>query len=244
MITIISHWFNEELLAPLFFKHYSYIDKIIILLDKGTNDKTREICSEYFNVIVKEMESCGNDDVKITGNKNKEIPNISNGWIYVVDADEFIFPEGFENVETFLSRQTTDVVNVLNFHVYRHVTEKDIDYNKEVIPQRIHARDADCFLKPSVFRASRNIQVGIGCHYLPHRHTFSFSKERYIGVHWKTADMELCVRRRLSNKERMSRANKRRNYSWHEYDITEDKIIQDLKNSENLPILELLVKKG
>ena len=41
MITLITAWYNEEFLGPLFWEHYyDQINKIIVLLDEDTDDKT------------------------------------------------------------------------------------------------------------------------------------------------------------------------------------------------------------
>lgn len=244
-IFVISHWYNEELLAPLFLKHYAFADEIHILLDIDTNDNTREILSRQSNIVIDNAYCGGFDDAEKTKNLNRAISNVKEGWIYVVDADEFIFPENFEDVQTFLGRQTADVVKCINFHVYRHSTEKDIDYEKEVIPQRIHALNGgrefrNWFIKPSVFRASAGVVLTIGNHsYLGE---YTCSTERYIGAHWKLADMEIAIRRRLSNKERMSFENKRKGYSNHEFHITKERIEQLLAKNSNLPILSFLVQ--
>ena len=47
MITVISAWYNEEFLASLFLKHYSFADKIVILLDESTNDHTVEMINLF-----------------------------------------------------------------------------------------------------------------------------------------------------------------------------------------------------
>ena len=39
MLTIVTTWYNERLLAPLFLKHYAGY-RIIVMLDSDTNDGT------------------------------------------------------------------------------------------------------------------------------------------------------------------------------------------------------------
>lgn len=244
-ITVISQWYNEELLAPLFFRHYGYADESRILLETDTNDSTREICAKYPNVTIEDIHHPdGINNVERAKKINLAIQNVKEGWIYVVDADEFIFPEGHEDPRLFLSRQTSDVVMALNFHVYRHLTEKDVDYNSEVIPQRVHAREGrnfkDQFIKPSVFRASAGIALTVGNHNYVGEH--SLSRERYIGAHWKQADREICIRRRLSNRERRSAADRKRGYGNHDYHITRERLEEMLKKNSNLPELKYLIK--
>src|SRR3990170_1394333 len=169
-ITVITHWYNEELLAPLFFNHYKYCDEVRILLDTDTNDLTKHMGNGYSNVIFQDVH-CPDamDNIQMLDNINQAILEVKDGWIYMVDADEFIFPEYYEDPQTFLARQTADIVNCLYFHVYRHSTESDIDYSCAPIPQRTHALEGgpehkNWFMKPSVFRASAKVQLTIGNH--------------------------------------------------------------------------------
>jgi len=244
-ITIISQWYNEELLAPLFFNHYAYCDEIHILLDPDTNDRTREIASKYPNVIIKDGHcKDGMDNIQMLSNINQGILGVKDGWIYMVDADEFIFPEHHEDPHAFLGRQTAEVVNATYFHVYRHVTEKDIDYSKPPIPQRIHALDGgpehkNWFWKPSVFRASARVQLTIGNHRFEGIHTVS--KERYIGAHWKQADPIICVQRRLSNMVRHSEHDHKKGWGNHDFHVSEEKLLRQLEEKNNLPVLEHLI---
>jgi len=55
-IAIVSAWYNEELLAPLFLNHYHYVDEINIILDSATNDRTREILKSDPRVIIHEYQ--------------------------------------------------------------------------------------------------------------------------------------------------------------------------------------------
>lgn len=246
-ISVISHWYNEELLAPLFFNHYRDCDEVRILLDTDTNDKTREIALRYPNVVIQDIH-CPDamDNVQMLKNINDAILEVKDGWIYMVDADEFIFPAFHENPQTFLARQTAEVVNCTYFHVYRHASEKDIDYTKDPIPQRIHALDGgpeykNWFWKPSVFRGSSKVQLTIGNHRFVGEHTVS--EERYIGAHWKQADYEICVCRRLSNRERHSQHDHKRGWGNHDFNITEERLRKQLEQNSNLPELKYFTER-
>lgn len=45
-IEIITMWYNEEALAPFFLKHYSWADKITLLYDEETSDKSLDIIAK------------------------------------------------------------------------------------------------------------------------------------------------------------------------------------------------------
>jgi hypothetical protein len=241
---MITHWYDEELLAPLFFNHYGYCDEIRVLLDTDTSDRTREIAALYPNVVIQDVHCPDQmDNIQILENINNAIRSIKDGWIYMVDADEFIFPELHEDPRTFLARQTAEVVNCTYWHVYRHVTEKDIDYSLPPIPQRIHAQDGgpefkNWFWKPSVFRAEAGVQLTIGNHRFKGEHTVS--EERYIGAHWKQADYEICVRRRLSNMVRHSAHDHKKGWGGHDFHVSAEKLRAQLDKNSELPILRHL----
>lgn len=247
-IRVISHWYNEELLAPLFFNRYRDCDEVRILIDTDTNDGTREIASRYPNVILQDVHCRdGMDNIQMLENINNAILEVKDGWIYMVDADEFIFPEFHEDPRTFLARQKEEVVNCLYFHVYRHITEKDIDYTQDPIPQRTHAKEGgpefkNWFLKPSVFRAEAKVQLTIGNHRFKGEHTVS--RERYIGAHWKQADYAICVPRRLSNRVRHSEHDHKRGWGNHDFHITEERLRLQLQANSTLPELRYFTDRS
>ena len=245
-ITVVTHWFNEELLAPLFFNHYRDCDEVRVLLDTDTNDRTREIASRYPNVVIQDVHCQDQmDNIQMLDNINAGILSVKEGWVYMVDADEFIFPEFHEDPQTFLSRQIAEVVNCTYFHVYRHKTERDIDYSLPPIPQRIHALDGgpehkNWFWKPSVFRAEAKVQLTIGNHRFQGTHTVS--TERYIGAHWKQADPSICIHRRLSNMARHSAHDHKKGWGNHDFHVSPEKLRAQLDSKNDLPVLWHLVE--
>lgn len=251
-ITVISHWYNEELLAPLFFNHYRDCDEIRILLDTDTNDQTRAVAKWYrqngVNISVIDVHCPDQmDNVQMLANINQAILDVRDGWIYMVDADEFIFPQYWENPQTFLARQTAETVICNYYHVYRHVSEKDIDYSKDPIPQRIHALDGgpehkNWFWKPSIFRANAEVQLTIGNHRFKGEH--SVSDEFYIGAHWKQADYDICIKRRLSNMARHSAHDHKKRWGYHDFHVTAEQLKAQLDAKNNLPILEHLCQRS
>jgi len=249
-IVVLSHWYNEELLAPLFFNHYQYCDEIRVLLDVDTNDRTRQIMRDYsFNGCRINLVSVhcndGMDNIQMLENINNAILDVKDGWIYMVDADEFIFPEHNEDPHKFLSRQSAEVVNCLYFHVYRHTSDGDINYSLPPIPQRTHAMEGgpehkNWFLKPSVFRAEAKVQLTIGNHKFKGEH--SVSGEKYIGAHWKQADPEICIPRRLSNKERHSQHDHKKRWGYHDFHVTAESLKKQLDERSDYPQLKYFME--
>ncbi len=245
-IVVVTHWFNEQLLAPLFFRHYRDATEIRVLLDTDTNDATREIASRFPNVVLQPVHCPDQmDNLQMLANINQALMDVRDGWIYMVDADEFIFPEHFEDPQSFLARQTAEVINATYWHVYRHKSEGDIDYTQPPIPQRIHAADGgpefkNWFWKPSVFRAGAGVQLTIGNHRTKEEHTVS--PERYIGAHWKQADYDICIQRRLSNMARHSAHDHKKGWGNHDFHVNAVKLRAQLDRNSELPVLKHLVR--
>jgi len=245
-ITVISHWYNEELLARLFFEHYAYCDNIIILLDTDTDDRTREFAWVSPNVEVRDVHCSDKmDNIQMLDNINRAILEVKDGWIYMVDADEFIFPQFWENPKVFLARQRAETVICNYYHVYRHITDSDIDYSLPPVPQRIHALDGgpehrNWFWKPSVFRADAGVQLTIGNHRFQGEHTVS--DERYIGAHWKQADPAICIPRRLSNMKRHSAHDHKKGWGNHDFHVTAEGLRKQLEAKNDLPVLKHFIE--
>jgi glycosyltransferase involved in cell wall biosynthesis len=63
-LSVLTTWYNEEELAPFFFKHYKdLVDEIVVIIDADTNDNTKEICKRE-GAIIKEFKfPDGPDDI-------------------------------------------------------------------------------------------------------------------------------------------------------------------------------------
>ena len=96
-IDVISMWYNEAFLAPLFFDHYRFADRILLLLDRDTTDGTRrEIAlasaADRPKIEVREVGSGdGMDDVYKRDVLNEAYRRSRADWVIMVDADEFVF---------------------------------------------------------------------------------------------------------------------------------------------------------
>jgi hypothetical protein len=185
------------------------------------------------------------DNIQMLANINQAISEVKDGWVYMVDADEFMFPEWHEDPQTFLARQREDIVLALFFHVYRHITEGDVDYSRDVISQRLHAKEGknfkDQFVKPSVLRASAKVALTIGNHDFVGKH--SVSNEKYIGAHWKQADYEICIRRRLSNMARHSQHDHKKGWGNHDFHVSAERLRAQLDANSNLPELRYFTER-
>ena len=241
MITIISAWYNEEFLAPLFLEHYSFADRIIIMLDESTNDGTIDEIKKFmsrdsFISFRKLHMPDGLDDKLKQRQMNEQYRQIEKGWVIEVDSDEFIkIPE--IGMKPFLSEIKEDVVLVMFWQMYQNSqVEKPLDNVTPVFEQRQHGirNRFRRWNKPCVVRAGRNYAWGVGHHdIVPPR---NISSKLLFGAHWSMADTDMAIARRIyGHKNRQSKANYQNRLSVHNHKVTEEEIINKCDSYKNCP---------
>lgn len=225
-------WYNEAFLAPFFLNHYSYADKIHLLLDADTNDDTRAICGRYGNVEIEDFAfpDMMDDILKVT--KINEVAMRQNAdWVFSVDADEFIFPANGESTPIALVRQTANLLYAQMWQVYRHITDADLDPERPAIYQRRHGNpnvtegiNTD-YVKPIIVRPEIGIEWIIGCHGYEDNGRIKVSNEKFLGVHWQMADVNMAIDRRIKGRrQRQSKRNLEMGMTVQHHFIVEEEI--------------------
>ena len=244
-INIVTMWYNEAFLAPFFLSHYSYVDKIHLLLDTDTDDETREICDRYVNVEIEDFTFPDMmDDILKIQKINDVVSSIDCNWVFAVDADEFIFPKNDENPRDVLSRQTANLLHAKMWQVYRHRTDGDLDPSKPTIYQRRHG-DPDMihgmnylYNKPIIAKPETGIEWLPGCHKHKRNEKIVRSNEHFLGVHWAMADVEMAIERKIKGrKERQSKINVQKRLSIHLQTATEEAIRKECEEHLDDPLL-------
>lgn len=240
--TVITAWWNEEFLAPYFLKHYSWCDRIFLLLDKATNDKSFEIAAGYPNVVISMVEyPNGMDDRLKIRYINAAYRNVQTYYCIIADADEFIDVDS-ETIE--LGEKKLRRVKLYN--VYRNTNDSDLDINVPALEQRRHGVYVWPYTKACIARRGLNLSWGPGCHYVKLdgiRHasfkTDELIKETYgdmmHGSHWANADSCFCIKRRIENGKRQGLKNLQSGMTRHNHNITELKIMTELIKHRNDP---------
>jgi glycosyltransferase involved in cell wall biosynthesis len=230
-LEIITFWYNEEFLAPFFLKHYEPVDKITVIVDADTTDRTIDILSSKSNI---EIHGYKFTDGMDTEGKQDALNSIYNtataDWVLMVDADEFIDFNYFK----YLLDTKASVFYVMLYQVYRNRMDKDLDLDLPVIGQRIHG-DPNIsnglnalYKKPIVVRSGKRLRWCPGCHRVIGAHKdVVFDNRMLVGAHWAMADPCFCIERRLSRRERISAINKARGMSWHNYDVTHESLLRE-----------------
>ena len=232
-ITVVCRFFNDEMLLPFFMEHYSYADEIVIILDEGTVDNTRKLLARIPKVRIEEMEFPEGYDARITTAKRMEVCNsITTDWIICIDVDEFIFPAGFEDVRRVLSMSDGNVIYANMWQVYRNRTELDLDPSLKAIwlrrhgpPKRGNGANKRMDNKPLIFRSGLGIQFEVGFHSYKPNPNIRVSSTVFDGAHWKMADPDLAVLRRLrGRRENVSEVQVEAKWAKDDFDITEEEI--------------------
>jgi len=209
-ISVITAWGDEHLLAPYFCRHYEWADEIIVLMGPGIDDDTVEICDQFANVKVREVPyPNGKWDMytkqdALTYTAHNEAQG---DWVMLVDADEFVFPmkptaaNTLEPVaaRSFLARiDDGNVLMAAMWHVYRNINDADLDPTNYPLFQRRYG-DPEIehhYIKPIVVKPKESqIKWHIGAHRYFDNERIQVSSQRFYGVHWHWADVDIAIAR-------------------------------------------------
>ncbi len=245
--------FDEELILPYFLSHYRHLDEIVVLYETDTQDGSLDLLHHAENVSVVPVHVTGGiDDLQKVALINEWIGRIGADWLYVLDSDEFIFPEDGSRDHDFLSKVEGDVLLAMMYQVYRHKYDKDLDPTKPPVPQRLHGdpdrfsrvqtptRDCNVhYCKPIVLRPKAGIRFSPGNHIM-HQDAgmdYQISNQTFSGVHWQMADPTLALYRRMRRKARISEVNKRNGYGFQHWNVTEKGILDECQKHLDDPII-------
>jgi O-antigen biosynthesis protein len=262
-IELITMWYNEELLAPFFLNHYSWVDKIHILLTPAPNDRTEAIVKRYPNVEIEYFRFPDDkiDDILKIDKFNEKYRSCTEAdYVILVDSDEFIFCDQINKpVRSHLEASMKDVYFVNFWQIYKHEQDLPLDPKLPVVYQRRHG-DPDMFtpfnilyVKPVVVKGRLDIAWTPGNHELIYqdkslfwrtRNTDEFSRmnisttkrEMLQGAHWRLVDLDETIARRIGNrKNRISQNNLSKGLGVQNFNITEEDIIKEYNDHKNDP---------
>jgi len=255
-ISAVTMVFDEELILPYFLSHYRHLDQIVVLYETDTTDGSLDLLHHAENVSVVPVHVTGGiDDLQKVALINEWIGRIQTDWLYVLDSDEFIFPEGGINDHTFLEKVVPsgdDVLLAMMYQVYRHKDDRDLDPTRPPVPQRLHGdpdrfsriqtptRDCNAhYIKPIVIRPRAGIRFSPGNHILHQDAStdYKISNFTFSGVHWQMADPTLALYRRMRRKARISEVNKRNGYGFQHWNVTEEGILDECQKHLNDPLI-------
>jgi len=216
IIELITSYFNEEFLSPLFMLHYSHwIDRVTFITQKRDDHKF--------------------DDEDKSNWINDAVRNSRADWVVLVDMDEFIYPEPYGcNPRTVLERESGSVIYSHMTRMWRHHSDRNIDRTMPPVPQRLHG--IPDHVKPTVFRPHPSIQLGAGNHDI-RGHQMDKVGQPWAGAHWANADPCFWIQRETRDRgPRLSERNIARGHGIHTR-RTEQQILEECRQHENDPII-------
>jgi hypothetical protein len=227
IIETISFAYNEEFLLPFYLKHYDFVDKINIFYDVDSTDNSLNILKNNNKVnIIEHKFPDMMDDVMRKNIINDYYKKLKCDIVLNVDCDEFIFCNRKE-----ISRLIGPVTNVKFGHVFRHPTEKDLNPDLPLKMQRSYGVTSLDSAKPIIARTGLNLSWDVGNHYVG---GCRINNEDVLGAHWADADLGFCLNRRLNNRKcRFSKNNHTSRLGYHNFDITEEAIINNCESHKN-----------
>lgn len=235
-IEVISMWYNEAVLAPLFFRHYRDVAAITLLIDGDTDDQTMAEIG-----IAQEAEipvrwstfrfNDGLDDALKSEALSYCARESKADWVLCVDADEFAFCSGTTLRVGLEAHSAASVLGVAYRTVYRHHTDGELWPHLPPLSQRTHgdprkgvSYGQSHFIKPAFVRPSESLRWSPGHHYVDGTPSFAVP---FDGAHWCMADPDLAIARRMARRRRMSTANYRNGYTVQHWHVTEAEIREE-----------------
>lgn len=172
-IEILTTYFKEEYLAPLFFMHYQeWADLVTVITQRMPDDKL-------------------DDGIKLDL-IHAAIARSTADWVILVDFDEFVFPKQGQDPRLVLEQEQGSICQCEMLRVWRHITDSDVNRLQPPLPQRRHGQPDH--VKPCIFRPHPSIRFDIGTHgvTIPDGYKWGAS---WSAVHWANADPEFGIQR-------------------------------------------------
>jgi hypothetical protein len=213
-VELITAFYKEEFLLPLFTQHYDWADRITLLTNKRDDHQF--------------------DDEDKQNWINAAIQRSTADWVVLVDMDEFIYPAPYGcNPKEVLAKEKGSLIYAHMNRVWRHHTDLDIMRGLPPVPQRVHG--IPDHVKPCVFRPTPRITMGAGNHDIHGEH-FTECKA-WTGAHWANADPCFWITRETRDRgPRLTERNKSRGHGTHTL-RTQEQILAECKAHENDPII-------
>jgi hypothetical protein len=246
-IEVISMWYNEEVLAPLFVMHYGFADRITVLLDTDTNDQSAEEAKKACPTELRFVgvnSGDGLDNHYKRARLNKQYQQSLADWIIVVDADEFLFvpPHGEQPVRDFLAQVDGNVVRVDYWAVFKHLTDAPLDRTQPPLFQRRHGIKEGLpgsrqYCKPSIAQRGAISGWDFGIHQVLGNCRPRYATRLLAGAHWRMAEPSFVYARMERQRQRHSKRDRQLGLGHHCYEITDPVAHQIIQEHENDPQL-------
>ena len=231
-ISVVTSFYNGDLMIPFFLSHYAYADEILVLFNdhgKAIDAPTEKLILSYPNTRITSFAyPQGKTDYAVAiENVNRVVARLDSDWAIVVSADELIFPIGMQDPRRVLRDADGAIIDTWLWWVFRHRTDRDLDPSLPTIWQRRHGYPDRTFcgcVKPVIVRPDAGITFSIGGHACS-ASIGNPSTIRFDGAHWLNADLDIAIQRRMrGHRENISRRSLNDGMGSQHFDITEEAI--------------------
>lgn len=215
-IELITAYYREEFLLPLFMLHYQHwVDRITFITEQRSDGKFDD--EDKMNWI------------------NAAIARSKADWVVLVDMDEFIYPSPYgANPRVVLEQEPGSLIFSHMTRMWRHKDDADIIRTLPPVPQRLHG--IPDHIKPAVFRPLPSTRVGAGNHDIHCDHLLPHGKP-WAGAHWANADACFWIERETRDRgPRLSERNVQRGHGTHTR-RTREQILEECRQHENDPVI-------
>lgn len=217
IIEVITAFYREEFLAPLFFLHYNWVDRMTFI--------TQQLADGKF------------DDEDKTNWINDALRRSAADWVVLVDMDEFVYPNPYgTNPRAVLEHERNQGKRMIlsgMTRMWRHHSDRNIDRTMPPVPQRLHG--IPDHIKPCIFDPN-GVSVGAGNHdYRSDTHRPHGTS--WVGAHWANADPCFWLDRETRDRgPRLSDRNVARGHGTHTR-RSREQILQECLDHENDPVI-------
>ena len=245
-INIFILCFNESILLPRTINHYkkNLPNCIITIYDNESTDNSVEIAKSLGCKIISWSSQNIIDDYKYIDIKNNCWKNIENGWIIVLDMDEWLCVT--ENqLQDELSNGTT-ILNIYGVEMIGESTNIELsDIDLETITKYVdHPPESKklCFLREKI----SDMNYSIGAHGSDPKGTVKYSSKLYINKHMSILGIPFITNKMKKRHER-AKLMQSKGFASHytdDYDKTKNYYNEMLNKSKNMSKLnELEIEK-
>lgn len=168
IIHVYSIMYNEEVMLPYFLRHYeTFTDKIFIIIDEKTTDKTEEIARAHKKVTILDYDFKGIYDNHDHNNcfikAYKKNSRDSVDWVMLVDGDEIVY---HKDMKKYLKEQRNNGARILKLAGFSMISKELPTMNKQIYEELYHGVRERRYDKPIVFDPSLDLMFTKGRHYI------------------------------------------------------------------------------
>ncbi|MDQ0417046.1 hypothetical protein J2Z48_001218 [Croceifilum oryzae] len=175
-MTVIAHFYNEEYLLPWWLMHHTKIFDHGILINKGSTDRSVEICKEYApHWEIRHSDTGSFFDVFQTDHEVMKAETEAIGWKMVLNITEFLCFADRTKFLRSLSKLGSQMYHIEGIFMVDHPNErhKELTYERPLVEQKYHGYLLDQLRWHYIGSNSRGRFIHCHSHgsYVPGRHS-------------------------------------------------------------------------